>query len=164
MSTVKEPLHPLRTARYLWLGILLCALVGGACFLGGRWSAGRSETAKIDTVVLQNQLSEIRELATVTYAYTNMAQFESSNDFYGVKIPFTTKSFILTYDGTVKAGVDLDGAEVSVSGTTVTITLPEAEIVVDAACCAGVTPESYRTALRAMKACQIAVEHEGETD
>ena len=35
---------------------------------------------------------------------------------------------------------------------------------VDAACCAGVTPESYRTALRAMKACQIAVEHEGETD
>ena len=89
MSTVKEPLHPLRTARYLWLGILLCALVGGACFLGGRWSAGRSETAKIDTVVLQNQLSEIRELATVTYAYTNMAQFESSNDFYGVKIPFT---------------------------------------------------------------------------
>lgn len=129
MSTVKEPLHPLRTARYLWLGILLCALVGGACFLGGRWSAGRSETAKIDTVVLQNQLSEIRELATVTYAYTNMAQFESSNDFYGVKIPFTTKSFILTYDGTVKAGVDLDGAEVSVSGTTVTITLPEAEIL-----------------------------------
>ena len=118
MSTVKEPLHPLRTARYLWLGILLCALVGGACFLGGRWSAGRSETAKIDTVVLQNQLSEIRELATVTYAYTNMAQFESSNDFYGVKIPFTTK-----------AGVDLDGAEVSVSGTTVTITLPEAEIL-----------------------------------
>lgn len=99
MSTVKEPLHPLRTARYLWLGILLCALVGGACFLGGRWSAGRSETTKIDTVILQNQLSEIRELATVTYAYTNMAQFESSNDFYGVKIPFTTKSFILTYDG-----------------------------------------------------------------
>lgn len=109
MSTVKEPLHPLRTARYLWLGILLCALVGGVCFLGGRWSAGRSETAEIDTVVLQNQLSEIRELATVTYAYTNMAQFESSSDFYGVKIPFTTKSFILTYDGTVKAGVDLDG-------------------------------------------------------
>ena len=64
MSTVKEPLHPLRTARYLWLGILLCALVGGVCFLGGRWSAGRSEAAEIDTVVLQNQLSEIRELAT----------------------------------------------------------------------------------------------------
>ena len=29
--------------------------------------------------------------------------------------------------------------------------LPEAEIAVDAACCAGVTPESHQTALRAMK-------------
>ena len=38
--------------------------------------------------------------------------------------------------------------------------LPEAEVVVDAACCAGVTPESHRTALAAMKACQITVEHE----
>ena len=103
--------------------------MGGACFLGGRWSAGRSENVQIDAVVLQNQLTEIRELATVTYAYTNMAQFESSNDFYGVKVPFTTKSFILTYDGTIKAGVDLDGAEVNVSGTAVTITLPEARIL-----------------------------------
>lgn len=39
--------------------------------------------------------------------------------------------------------------------------LPEAEIVVDAACCAGVTPESHRNALEAMKVCQIRVENEG---
>ena len=58
-----------------------------------------------------------------------MAQFESSSDFYGVKVPFTTKSFILTYDGTIKAGVDLDGAAVDISGTTVTVTLPEARIL-----------------------------------
>lgn len=32
------------------------------------------------------------------------------------------------------------------------------EISVDAKCCAGVTPESHRTALNAMKACQISVE------
>lgn len=35
--------------------------------------------------------------------------------------------------------------------------LPEAEIAVDAACCAGVTPESHQTALSAMRACQIDV-------
>ncbi len=35
--------------------------------------------------------------------------------------------------------------------------LPETEIVVDAACCAGVTPESHERALAAMEACQIAV-------
>lgn len=38
--------------------------------------------------------------------------------------------------------------------------LPETEIVVDASCCAGVTPESHKTALQAMKACQIVIENE----
>lgn len=35
--------------------------------------------------------------------------------------------------------------------------LPEMPIIVDAACCAGVTPESHERALEAMKVCQIAV-------
>ncbi|MCD8096955.1 MAG: cysteine hydrolase [Lachnospiraceae bacterium] len=38
--------------------------------------------------------------------------------------------------------------------------LPEVPIVVDASCCAGVTPESHETALSAMKVCQITVEKE----
>lgn len=36
-------------------------------------------------------------------------------------------------------------------------TLPEVPICVDAACCAGVTPQSHDNALAAMKMCQIAV-------
>lgn len=36
--------------------------------------------------------------------------------------------------------------------------LPEASIIVDASCCAGVTPESHENALKAMEACQIIVE------
>lgn len=35
--------------------------------------------------------------------------------------------------------------------------LPEAEIVVEADCCAGVTPEAHRTALAALGPCQITV-------
>ena len=35
--------------------------------------------------------------------------------------------------------------------------LPEMPIIVDAACCAGVTPKSHERALEAMKVCQIAV-------
>ena len=38
--------------------------------------------------------------------------------------------------------------------------LPEVPVTVDAACCAGVTPESHRTALAAMKMCQIRIENE----
>lgn len=38
--------------------------------------------------------------------------------------------------------------------------LPEVPITVDASCCAGVTPESHRNALSAMKVCQICVINE----
>ena len=35
--------------------------------------------------------------------------------------------------------------------------LPEVKIIVDSSCCAGVTPESHKNALEAMKMCQISV-------
>ena len=35
--------------------------------------------------------------------------------------------------------------------------LPEVPVAVRASCCAGVTPESHETALRAMQACQIDI-------
>lgn len=38
--------------------------------------------------------------------------------------------------------------------------LPEIPIIVDAKCCAGVTPDSHKNALNAMKACQIKIENE----
>lgn len=37
---------------------------------------------------------------------------------------------------------------------------PEIPIIVDASCCAGVTPESHKNALEAMKMCQIQIENE----
>lgn len=38
--------------------------------------------------------------------------------------------------------------------------LPEVPVVVDAACCAGVTPQSHQNALEAMKVCQIQIVNE----
>lgn len=40
--------------------------------------------------------------------------------------------------------------------------LPEVPIIVDASCCAGVTPESHKNALAAMKMCQIEIVNEEE--
>jgi len=37
--------------------------------------------------------------------------------------------------------------------------LPEIPVIVDASCCAGVTPESHQNALKAMQMCQIKVEN-----
>lgn len=38
--------------------------------------------------------------------------------------------------------------------------LPEAKVTVDASCCAGVTPQSHKNALEAMKMCQINIVNE----
>ena len=38
--------------------------------------------------------------------------------------------------------------------------LPEVRLIVDASCCAGVTPASHKNALEAMKMCQIEIENE----
>ncbi|MGI6726090.1 MAG: cysteine hydrolase family protein [Christensenellales bacterium] len=37
--------------------------------------------------------------------------------------------------------------------------LPEIRVIVDAACCAGVSPQSHRNALRAMATCQVIIEN-----
>ncbi len=127
MFGIKE--GPVKTLRYLVVGVVLCAAVGLAGFLGGRYAASHQEAPQLSAVVLEGRLAEISELASVTYTYTNMAQFENSDDFYGMKIPFTTKKFILSYDGTIKAGIDLGDVEIEVRDNDVTVTLPEAEIL-----------------------------------
>ena len=127
MFGIKE--GPVKTLRYLVVGVVLCAAVGLAGFLGGRYAASHQEAPQLSAVVLEGRLAEISELASVTYTYTNMAQFENSDDFYGMKIPFTTKKFILSYDGTIKAGIDLGEVEIEVRDNDVTVTLPEAEIL-----------------------------------
>ena len=50
-------------------------------------------------------------------------------DFYGWKVPFTTKSFIVAYDGLIKAGVDLSDVEIQVQGEKISISLPAPAIL-----------------------------------
>lgn len=124
-----SPTRALRSSlRSLVLGLLLAAGLAAAGFFLGR-SVTQADKGHLDAAVLESQLEQVSELTTVQYHYTNMAQFQDSNDFYGVTIPFTTKKFILTYDGTIHAGVDLKEAQVSVQGDTITLTLPAARIL-----------------------------------
>ena len=116
----------IKKAGYMAAALLIICLV---CFFAGRSIGESAGSTEMSAVVLENRLTEISEFASLTYSYTNMAEFENSKDFYGIKVPFTTKSFIITYDGTIKAGVDLDKAEVDVSGKKITVTLPAAEIL-----------------------------------
>ena len=67
----------------------------------------------------------------MAYYYTNMGRFENQVDFYGWKVPFTTKSFIISYDGVIKAGVDLTKVSIPVdeAAKTVSVTLPGSQIL-----------------------------------
>lgn len=84
---------------------------------------------QISATSLKEALNEINELATIEYNYTSMGQFENSNDFYGVKLPFTTKRFVVSFDGAVKAGVDLNRTYVEMRGNEIIVTMPKAEIL-----------------------------------
>jgi len=83
----------------------------------------------ITSDLLGEQLRSVQELVAVEYHYTNMGKFENQVDFYGWKVPFTTKSFLVSYDGLIKAGVDLGAVQVNVGQDTVTVTLPASEIL-----------------------------------
>lgn len=129
MSQVKRGISPLslfKQGKLIIFGVILAIV----CFAVGFFSGGREEKPPVlSSITVENQLQQISQLATIRYSYTNMGQFENSNEFYGIKLPFTTKSFIVAYDGTITAGVDLSQAKVTVTDQKVTIALPAPQIL-----------------------------------
>lgn len=79
--------------------------------------------------VVKEKLKETAELNTGSYLCTDVVTRADSREFKDWKIPFTEKSFIISYDGTVKAGIkDLTKAEVTQNKENVVVKLPEVEI------------------------------------
>lgn len=117
-----------RLKRRVTLALALVVALAAAFLLGGVL-AGQESEPEITSSLLGQRLAEIQELATQEYHYTNMGRFQNQLDFYGWKVPFTTKSFIVAYDGVIKAGVDLSQVEVTVENKTISITLPEGKIL-----------------------------------
>lgn len=89
------------------------------------------ENDEITSDIVESSLKEVKKLTTLKYHYKNVASFESSQQFQGIKLPFTTKSFLYTYEGDINAGVDLDQANASVdeNNKIITIKLPDAKIL-----------------------------------
>lgn len=101
-------LKPIRTIHKILAGLAAAFIVGGGCFLFGMQAARPAQSVpEITASLISQRLTPAAELATVKYFYTEMGRFEESSDFYGWKVPFTKKVFIISYNGTVKAGVDL---------------------------------------------------------
>ena len=109
--------------------IIVIAIVAVIFFVVGMFCPSHADNQTITSDLLSQQIQSISELATVEYSYTNMGKFENQATFYGWKVPFTTKSFIVSYDGKIKAGIDMTQADIKVKNNTISIQLPKAKIL-----------------------------------
>lgn len=111
--------------------ILLFVVVIGlfSTFFAGKKSMKNEIEPEITSTLIFNKLINVRELTTLKYYYTNMGQFENQNTFYGYKVPFTSKKFIVSYDGVIHAGVDLEKMDVKLKGKSIEIKIPPAKIL-----------------------------------
>ena len=81
-------------------------------------------TVSLSSTSIQEQLSNTSELATAKLEYRGLVRYENGDiDF------INKKSFSMVYDAEVRAGVDLSQAAVEVSGKTVTVSLPQAQML-----------------------------------
>lgn len=120
------------TAKSLKIGGV-CAVIGlvlgvaGTLFVSNYNPAddiGASASAVFGRIVEQN------ELVSVSQDYSIVDRQGDSASFFGLfDIPFTDNSFWYRYDGTLKAGVNLDTAKIDTQGSSLTITLDPAYVI-----------------------------------
>lgn len=90
-----------------------------------------NEVVTITSETLRNQLNNLSELVTQEYIYTNADKRESKETWaFGWNIPFSGNSLLVTYDGTIKAGIDLSQVKIDVNeeNRTIAVTLPASRI------------------------------------
>ena len=96
---------------------------------------------EISSQILQEGLREAGMLVTEEYYFTEVVSFSSIKRLWKIDLGITESSFLASYDGVVRAGVDLSGASVEKDDEArrITVALPAAEIQsID------IDPESFR--------------------
>ena len=116
---------------------LLIGLVVGAIAVFGVLNfvpmlKGDDTTRTVTSATVDGGFQHIAELSVEEYHFTHVGRYEESRlGPFGVKIPFTNKHFLLTYDGKVAAGIkDFEAIDVTINDLTkeITITAPAVEI------------------------------------
>ena len=110
------------------LSLVIVLLVGLAYFLGTR-SGMIAKEREITSTLVEEELQSVKELTSLKYKYTNVGSFENQSEFYGIKIPLTLKKFIISYDGVINGGIDLEESQISVEEKKIIIKLPKSKIL-----------------------------------
>lgn len=102
----------MRKAKKMILGLVAVIIIVFASYFFGMKGGLFKTQEKVSSEIVKNQILSVKELTTLKYKYTNVGSFENQSEFYGMKVPFTHKKFIISYDGEVNAGINLEEAEV----------------------------------------------------
>lgn len=93
--------------------ILLIVIIAIICiFLYIKFSIKKETSVFSDTI--EEQVSKVLELSTVKYNYTNVVAYKDNKNIKGMNLPFTNKGFLIKYSGYIKAGIDMNNAEINV--------------------------------------------------
>lgn len=65
-----------------------------------------NEKSEISAQTIIKEVLPIGEYASLAYHYTSVVKDINSKDINGWTIPFTTRKYIFTYNGTMKLGID----------------------------------------------------------
>ena len=119
--------------------ILFIAFIGVGFAVNYVLPKAVSEERKIDVSTLKSEVNEINELATLQYDYREVINElkDTSTKIFTAKINTGKSGFISTFDGCIKAGVDLNNVDYDVKNPEkgsddapiITISLPEAVIL-----------------------------------
>lgn len=118
----------------------VCVLLGaGGLYLYQNYckdaKASSSQSTTIDLTVLKEKLEDNKELSTAKYLYTDSIAITDQNDlsvlgYPEIKLPFTDATYVLQFDGVIKAGYDLgDVVPELKDDNTVLLKLPRAKIL-----------------------------------
>lgn len=119
----------MKKVKRIFIIILLIGLALFAAFFYGKRQMRSEMEPEITSSLIYNKLVSAKELTTLKYHYTNMGHFENQNTFYGYKVPFTSKEFIVSYEGLINAGIDLNKMKVDVVDKFIEVRIPAAEIL-----------------------------------
>lgn len=111
---------------------LVVALVVGIAIIGAN-SDEEDEPGSIDSTTIKNSFLPLAELAVEEYRFTNVGEFNKDRrKVLGWGVPGTGNHFLVTYDGSVKAGVrDIEQVSIEVDDVAqaVTVSVPAVEVI-----------------------------------
>jgi len=90
------------------------------------------EVFVFDSGMIEEDIKDIGELATIEYRYTNAGSCDAKKVLAnGWTLPFSKKTLVMVMDGVIKAGVDIEKMTIQSDETkkTITVTLPKAKIL-----------------------------------